>query len=108
MVIFLTIYACALLGDVFLQPGSEICLSTCAAHTPVVHQQEGLVVVVQGAGGVMAWGVQDIVPCRKAPLQKEKTSYSSVSLLKINFARVLEACNWWILSVCFSGLAKCN
>ena len=65
----LTPDACALVGDVVLQFGPEARLSP-APHTPVVHQQEGLVVVVQAAG--VAGRVLDVVLSRKAALQEEE------------------------------------
>lgn len=62
----LTPDACALVGDVVLQFGPETCLSSSASHTPIVNQQEGLVVIVQ-AGGVPGC-VLNIVLSRKAAL----------------------------------------
>lgn len=54
------------MGDVVLQFGPEARLSSSASHTPVVHQQEGLVVVVQAAG--VPGRVLDVVLSRKAAL----------------------------------------
>lgn len=76
----LTPDACALVGDVVLQFGPEPRLSS-ASHTPVVHQQEGLVVVVQAAG--VPGRVLDVVLSRKAALQEEERRdiwYRRVSL----------------------------
>lgn len=62
----LTPDACALMGDVVLQFGPEACFSSSAAHTPIIHQQEGLVVVIQAAGITRC--VLDVVLRRKAAL----------------------------------------
>jgi len=57
-------------GDVVLQLGPEARLSS-ASHTPVVHQQEGLVVVVQAAG--VPGHVLHVVLGREAALQEEQS-----------------------------------
>ena len=62
--------ACALMGDVVLQFGSESSLLP-ALNTPVVHQQEGLVVVVQATG--VLGRVLDVVLSGKAALQEQET-----------------------------------
>lgn len=62
----LTPDACALMGDVVLQFGPEARFSSSAADTPIVHQQEGLVVVIQAAG--ISRRVLDVVLSRKAAL----------------------------------------
>lgn len=62
----LTPDACALVGDVVLQFGPEPSFSPSASHTPIVHQQEGLVVVVQAAR--VTRRVLDVVLRRKASL----------------------------------------
>lgn len=62
----LTPDACALMGDVVLQFSPEAGFSPSAAHTPIVHQQEDLVVVIQAAG--IARRALDIVLSRKAAL----------------------------------------
>lgn len=71
MPLCLTPDARALVGDVVFQFGPEPRLCS-ASHTPVVHQQEGLVVVVQAAG--VPGHVLDIVLSRKAALQEEEES----------------------------------
>lgn len=63
---FLTPDACALVGDVVLQFGPEARLSSSAPHTPIVHEQERLVVVVQAAR--VPGRVLDVVLSRKAAL----------------------------------------
>lgn len=62
----LTPDARALMGDVVLQFGPEARLSSSAADTPIIHQQEGLVVVIQAAG--ISGRVLDVVFSRKAAL----------------------------------------
>lgn len=66
MISCLTPDPCALMGDVVLQFGSETCFSTSAADTPIVYQQECLIVVVQAAG--ITRRVLDVVLSRKASL----------------------------------------
>lgn len=58
------------MGDVVLQFGPKPGLSSSAPLTTVVHQQEGLVVVVEAAG--VPRRVLDIVLSRKAALKDEK------------------------------------
>lgn len=58
------------MGDVVLQLGPKPRLSS-ASHTPIVHQQEGLVVVVQAAGVFVL--VLDEILSRKAALQEEQS-----------------------------------
>lgn len=60
------------MGDVVLQFGPEARFSSSAADTPIVHQQEGLVVVIQAAG--ISRRVLDVVLSRKAALY---VSYSA-------------------------------
>lgn len=43
--LFLTLDACPLMGNVVLQLGSEGRCSNSAPHTPIIYQQEGLVLV---------------------------------------------------------------
>lgn len=59
------------MGDVVLQFGPEARLSTSAAHTPIIHQQEGLVVVIQAAG--VPGHVLDIILSRETALQNEES-----------------------------------
>lgn len=59
------------MGDVVLQFGPEPRLSSSASHTPIVHQQEGLVVVVQAAG--VPGCILHIVLSRKATLREEES-----------------------------------
>lgn len=49
-VLSLTPDACALVGDVVLKFGPEPRLSSSASHTPIIHQQEGLVVIIEATG----------------------------------------------------------
>lgn len=70
----LTPDACALMGDVVLQFGPEARFSSSAAHTPVIHQQKGLVVVIQAAG--IARRVLDVVLSRKAALHINDIDYN--------------------------------
>ena len=63
----LTPDASALVGDVVLQAGTEGRLPSSPAHAAIVHQQEGLVVVVQTVG--VPGRVLDIVACRETPLE---------------------------------------
>lgn len=58
------------MGDVVLQPGPEPRLSS-TSHTPIVHQQEGLVVVVEVVG--FLGNVLDVILSRKAALQEEQS-----------------------------------
>lgn len=62
------------MGDVVLQFGPEACFSSSAAHTSVVHQQEGLVVVIQAAG--ITRRVLDVVLSRKAALHINDIDYN--------------------------------
>lgn len=64
----LTPDARALMGDVVLQLGPEARFSSSAAHAPIVHQQEGLVVVIQGAA--ITRRVLDVVLSWKATLDQ--------------------------------------
>lgn len=59
------------MGDVVLQFGPEPGLSSSAPLTTIVHQQEGLVVVVEAAG--VPRRVLDIVLSRKAALKDEQS-----------------------------------
>ena len=67
----LTPDACTLVGDVVLQFGPKACLATSASHTCIIHQQEGLVVVVQAAG--VPGCVLDIILCGETALQSEES-----------------------------------
>lgn len=66
LLLCLTPDARALMGDVVLQFGPEARFSSSAADTPIIHQQEGLVVVIQAAG--ISRRVLDVVFSRKAAL----------------------------------------
>lgn len=57
----------ALMGNVVLQISTKCYLSSPAANTPIIHQEESLAVVVQWAGVIGC--VLDIVTSREAPLQ---------------------------------------
>lgn len=70
--LYLTPNACALMGNVVLQTSTKGCLSSPAANTPIIHQEERLAVVVQAAG--VAWCVLDVVPSRETPLQTDNTN----------------------------------
>lgn len=69
------------MGDVVLQFGPEARLSASASHTPIINQQEGLVVVVQAAGVPRC--VLDIVLSRKAALYYIQ-EHSEVTIRKPN------------------------
>lgn len=68
------------MGDVVLQFGPEAGLSSSAAHTPIVHQQEGLVVVIQAAG--ITRRVLDVVLSRKAALHISDMDRNQVTRMK--------------------------
>lgn len=71
----LTPDACALMGDVVLQVSPEFLHCPPAAHTPIIHQEEGFAVVVQIVG--VSWLVLNVISGRKAPLQTDNTTVSS-------------------------------
>lgn len=70
--ISLTPDARPLVGDVVLQLGPEACLSSSTAYTPIIHQQEGLVVVVEATG--VAGRVLDVVLGGEAALRDKRNT----------------------------------
>lgn len=69
-VLCLTPDAGALVGDVVFHLGPEGRFPSPPAYTPIIHQQEGLVVIIQAAR--VTGCVLDIIPRRETTLREEE------------------------------------
>lgn len=74
------------MGDVVLQFGPEACFSSSATDTPIIHQQKGLVVVIQAAG--ISRRVLDVVFSRKAALYIRYFNYNEVKQCNSTFVPI--------------------
>lgn len=103
----LTPDARALMGDVVLQFGPEARFSSSAADTPIIHQQEGLVVVIQAAG--ISRRVLDVVFSRKAALYIKYFDCNEVKLCNCTFIPIRwidqasAGLTWGLTSCCRFG-----